>query len=240
MSVPKKVKAYLDKQGIDYEEIAHKTVFTAYDAAQTLKKELKEIAKNLLIKADGTYALVVVPADKKLDLNKIKKALGAKKISIPTEKVMLKVLKIKPGAISSFAKLHKLEILVDKAMIGTKKAVFSTGSMTDSVLMKVKDYVQMEEASLADIAMKGGYKIPKAIKKKMTAIKKKVSLSAQAGKKKVAKKVIKKSPAKKKVTKKPVKKVIKKVVAKKVAKKPVIKTAKKKVVLSAQAGKKKR
>jgi Ala-tRNA(Pro) deacylase len=204
MSVPKKVKNYLDKQNVDYEEIAHRTVYTAYDAAQTLKKELKEIAKNLLVKADSTYALVVVPADKKLDLKKIKKALGAKKISIPNEKVMVRVLKIKPGAMTSFGKLHKLETLVDKAMLGTKKAIFSAGSVSDSVFMKVKDYVQMEEARMADIAMKGGYKVPKTVKKKMKKVKKAVASK---------KKVVKKKPAKKKVTKKKVTK--KKTVAKK-------------------------
>ena len=186
MPIPKKVKSYLDKQGIDYEEIAHKTVYTAYDAAQTLKKELKEIAKNLLIKADNTYALVIVPADKKLDLNKIKKALSAKSVSIPKEKEMIRILKIKPGAISSFGKLHKLETLIDKAMLNTKKAIFSTGSLTDSFFLKVKDFVQMEEAKLADIAMTGGYKIPKATKKKMVKVKKKVAAKKKTAKKKIA------------------------------------------------------
>lgn len=215
MPIPKKIKDYLDKQDIDYEEIAHKTVYTAYDVAQTLKKELKEIAKNLIVKADNTYALVVVPADKKLDLNKIKKALKAKKISIPNEEVIVKVLKIKPGAVSSFGKLHKLEILVDKAMTGTKKAIFSTGSLSDSVLMKVKDFIQMEEAKMADIAMKGGYKIPKTTKKKMLKVKKTVST-----KKKMA-------PKKKSVIKKVVKKSIKKVVKKAGAKKKVVAKKKK-------------
>ena len=186
MPIPKKVKSYLDKKGIDYEEIAHKTVYTAYDAAQTLKKELKEIAKNLLIQADNTYALVIVPADKKIDLNKIKKALSAKSVSIPKEKVMIRVLKIKPGAISSFGKLHKLETLIDRAMLNTKKAIFSTGSLTDSVFLKVKDFVQIEEAKLADIAMSGGYKIPKAIKKQMSKVKKKVTTKKKTTKKKAA------------------------------------------------------
>ena len=198
MPIPKKIKSYLDKQDIDYEEIAHKTVYTAYDAAQTLKKELKEIAKNLIIKADNTYALVVVPADKRLDLNKIKKALGVKKVSIPNEKVIVKILKIKPGAVSSFGKLHKLEMLVDKAMAGTKKAIFSTGSVTDSVMMKVKDFIQMEEAKMADIAMAGGYKIPKATKKKMVKIKKKVATKKHTANKKIVKKVAKKKVATKK------------------------------------------
>lgn len=182
MSIPAKVKNYLDQHKADYEELAHKTVYTAYDAAQTLKKELKAIAKNLLVQADKTFVLVIVPADRKLDFAKIKKALKAKNISLPKEKIMIKVLKIKPGAISSFGKLHKLETLVDKAMLGVKSAVFSTGSFTDSVLMKVKDFVQIEEAKLADIAMKGDYVIPKTTKKAMKRVVGKKRAAAKKGK----------------------------------------------------------
>ena len=174
MSIPPKVKKYLDSKGIDYEELAHKTVYTAYDAAQTLKKELKEIAKTILVEADKTHILVILPADKKIDLAKLKKVLGVKKIRIPSEDVIIKVLKIQPGTLSSFGRLHNMEVVVDKAMTGTKKAVISTGSFTDSVFMKVKDFIQFEEARLADIAMRGGYKIPKATKKKMKKVKKQV------------------------------------------------------------------
>lgn len=212
MSIPKKVQAYLDKHQADYEEIVHKTVYTAYDAAQTLKKELKEVAKNLLVQADKTFALVVVPADKKIDLEKIKKALGAKKVSIPNEKVMIRVLKIKPGVVSSFGKLHKVETLIDKAMLKTQSVIFSTGSATNSVLMKVKDFVQLEEAKLADIAAKGGYKIPKTTKKQMKKVKAKVAKKKVAPKKKAVKKVAKKA----------IKKVVKKAVSKKKAVKKIL------------------
>jgi len=225
MPIPAKVKKYLDSKGVDYEELAHKTVYTAYDAAQTLKKQLKEIAKTILVEADKTHALVVLPADKKIDMEKLKKALGAKKISIPNEKVMIKVLKIKPGTLSSFGRLHDLEVVVDKAMLGVKKAVVSTNSFTDSVFIKVKDFVQSEEARLANVAMSGGYKIPKKMKKQMKKVKavvaKKKSVKKPAKKavkpakksvKKVANKIVKKKikPVAKKVVKKTVKKVVKK------------------------------
>lgn len=226
MPIPAKVKKYLDSKGVDYEELAHKTVYTAYDAAQTLKKQLKEIAKTILVEADKTHALVVLPADKKIDMEKLKKALGAKKISIPNEKVMIKVLKIKPGTLSSFGRLHDLEVVVDKAMLGVKKAVVSTGSFTDSVFIKVKDFVQSEEARLANVAMSGGYKIPKKMKKQMKKVKAVVAKKKSA--KKPAKKAVK--PVKKSV-KKVVKKIAKKTikpVAKKVVKKTVKKVAKKK------------
>ena len=216
MPIPPKVKKYLDDKGIDYEELAHKTVFTAYDAAQTLKKELKEIAKTILIEADKTHVLVVLPADKKIDMAKLKKALGAKSVKIPDEKVMIKVLKIKPGTLSSFGKLHNLELLVDKAMLGTKKVVVSTGSFTDSVFMKIKDLVEIEEAKLADIAMKGGYSIPKKTKKAMKKVKTKVKAKkGKVTKIKLPKSIKKLEKSVKKLAKKPVKKVLKKKAAKK-------------------------
>lgn len=225
MPIPEKVKKYLDSKGVDYEELAHKTVYTAYDAAQTLKKQLKEIAKTILVEADKTHALVVLPADKKIDMEKLKKALGAKKISIPNEKVMIKVLKIKPGTLSSFGRLHDLEVVVDKAMLGVKKAVVSTGSFTDSIFIKVKDFVQSEEARLANVAMSGGYKIPKKMKKQMKKVKAVVAKKKVAKRsakpavkpvkksvKKAAKSAVKKmpQPAGQKVVKKTAKKVIKK------------------------------
>jgi len=220
MSIPSKVKKYLDKHGVDYEELAHKTVYTAYDAANTLKKQLKEIAKTILIEADKTHVLVVLPADKKIDMIKLKKALGAKSVKIPDEKVMIKILKITPGALSSFGKLHDLEMIVDKALIGSKKAVMATGSFTDSVFMKVKDLVRIEEAKLADIAMKGGYSIPKKTKKIMKKVKKQVKAKKGKTTKIVLPKTIKKisktvKKAVKKAVKKPMKKTIKKAAKKK-------------------------
>jgi len=185
--------------------VLHKTVYTAYDAAQTLKKNLSDIAKNLLIETDRAYILAIVPADKRIDLAKLKKALGAKKVSIPKEEAMIKILKFKGAGPSSFGKVHQVETWVDKALNKAKDVVLSTGSATDSVVMKIKDFIDMEEAKMANFAMAGGYKKPKMNK---------------AAKKKLAKKVVKKS------IKKPIKKVTKKII-KKVAKKIVKKTIKK-------------
>lgn len=231
MALPSNVKKYLDKHGVDYEALAHKTVYTAYDAAQTLQKQLKEIAKTILVEADKTHVLVILPADKKINMDKLKKALGAKSLRIPDEKVMIKVMKIQPGTLSSFGKLHNMETVIDKAMLGTKKAVISTGSFTDSVFMKVKDLVRMEEARLADIAMSGGYKVPKKMRKDMKKVKRLVGAKGAKRGKILPKKAVLKGPSKakkpllaKKAPKRP--KSAKKTAAKP-AKKPLKKIAKK-------------
>ncbi|MFA5022450.1 MAG: YbaK/EbsC family protein [Patescibacteria group bacterium] len=188
MPIPKTTKQYLDKKMAKYDELTHKTVYTAYDAAQTLRKELKDIAKSLLIATDKAYVIAVVPAHMRLDLGKLKKALKSKKISIPNEKVMIKVFKVKPGAMTAFGGLHKVEVWADKSLLKTKEIILSAGSFTDSVRMKVKDFLDLEQAKLADFAKAGGYKLQ-------------VKSSKKKAKKKVSKKKTKKT-AKKRVVKK--------------------------------------
>lgn len=181
MAIPKNVKKYLDKKMVKYDALTHKTVYTAYDAAQTLRKELKEIAKNLLIAADKAYIIAVVPAHMRLDLGKLKQALKVKKVSIPNEKVMLKVFKIKPGTMTAFGGLHQVEVWVDKSLLKTKDVIFSAGSFTDSVRMKAKDFIELEQAKLANFAKSGGYKLqarPKVKKKKVASKKKSAKKSA--------------------------------------------------------------
>lgn len=185
MPIPKTTKKYLDKKMAKYDELAHKTVYTAYDLAQTLRKELNQIAKSLLVAADKAYIIAVVPAHMRLDLGKLKKALKAKKVKIPDEKVMVKVFKVKPGAMTAFGGLHNVEVWVDKGLLKTKDVILGAGSFTDSVRMKAKDFIKMEQAKLADFAQKAGY-----------------VLQAKAKVKKSKKQKSKKSSAKRKSAKK--------------------------------------
>ncbi len=194
MAIPAKTKKYLEKRLAKYEPLAHRTVYTAYDTAQTLRRELKDIAKSLVVAADKAYIIVVVPAHMKIDLKKLKSALKAKKVSIPDEKVLVKIFKTK-ASVTAFGGLHKIEVLADKSLLKTKDAIFSAGNFTDSIRMKVKDFLEMEQARLAAFTKSGGYKKPKVVKAKP---KKKTTKKKVA--KRPAKKIVKKSTAKKKTT----------------------------------------
>lgn len=41
--IPAKIKKFLEKNKIKHEVLKHRTVYTAYDMAQTLKKKLSEV-----------------------------------------------------------------------------------------------------------------------------------------------------------------------------------------------------
>jgi Ala-tRNA(Pro) deacylase len=167
--LPPKMVKYLDAAGVDHEILEHKTVYTAIDAANTLKRKMNEIAKSLLVKADKDYYLVLLPADNNLDFKKLASCINAqtkkpvKVVKIPGEKIMENALKIKAGTLSAFGKIHKVPVIVDKGLVKAKKAVFSAGSNNHSIEMAVKDFVALEEAMLGSVGVK------KKIKKQKTA-----------------------------------------------------------------------
>lgn len=133
----------LDQARVKYKLIEHKVVYTAHDTAQTTKKKLGEIAKVVLVRADKSFVLIVLPAGKYVDFSGIKKALKAKKVSIANEKDISKYLKTKVGLLHPFGHLFKIQTLLDKGFAKTKKMVASAGSYAHSVEMTLKDFEKL-------------------------------------------------------------------------------------------------
>ncbi len=155
MAIPKKILNYLKKNKIKFERVVHKTVYTAYDLAQTLKEKLNKIAKSIIIKTEKGYSILVLPASRVADLKKLKKFLKAKKIEIAKEKVMKDFFKIKPGTITPFATLHKkVPLYIDKALLKVKEILVNAGSYTDSLRLKVKDLLKLEKPIKGDFSKK--------------------------------------------------------------------------------------
>lgn len=145
--VPKKLLSYLDKAKIKYKIVRHKTVYTAYDVAQTLGAKLGEIAKTLVVKADKNYFLAILPASHKLDLGKLKKLVKAKKIEIAKEGVMKKIFKIKPGALSPFGQIYKVPVYIDKGILKAKQIIAGAGTFEESVVMTAKNFLKATDGT---------------------------------------------------------------------------------------------
>lgn len=148
MAISKKILKHLDANKIKYEIIKHKKVYTAFDLSQTLRRAMKEISKSLLVKVDAKPVVVIVPAHYRIDLAKIKQVFKAKKAELLNEKKMLKALGTKNQAVHAFGSLHKVTVALDKALLKVEKAIFRTGSFTESLRLKVKDFAKLEKPTL--------------------------------------------------------------------------------------------
>ena len=134
MPIPKKIINFLEKNKIKYEPIKHRTVYTAFDKAATLKVPQKIVGKTLVVKLDKNPAIVLIPANKNLDKEKLKKVAKVKGVDFIKEAWMKKNLKgVKVGAIPPFGNLWGLATFIDRSLINQSKIIVNGGDYNWSI-----------------------------------------------------------------------------------------------------------
>ena len=70
-----------------YDAISHRDTYDAQRLAQTLHVPGQEVAKTVLLRAEGgdTYFVCVLPATKTIDFEKVSAALGGSRVELATE-----------------------------------------------------------------------------------------------------------------------------------------------------------
>jgi Ala-tRNA(Pro) deacylase len=153
MPLAPKIIKFLSK--IKYEPISHRTVYTAFDKAQTLRVPEKIVGKTLIIKINGNFALVLISAHQILDKAKFKKIVNGwrkklgqkpvKEIGFASEAWMKKNLKgVKVGAIPPFGNLWPLArrgqrpggglpTFAEKSLLNQPKIIINGGDYNSSI-----------------------------------------------------------------------------------------------------------
>ena len=92
------------------------TARTAKDAANSLKCEVGAIVKSLLFKANGSFLICLVAGDKRCSLNKLKKILKKKDVSMANAEEVKEKTGFSIGGVAPVAHTTKVDILVDKSL----------------------------------------------------------------------------------------------------------------------------
>ena len=136
IKIPKKVEGFLIKAGIKYELMGHRTVYTAFDKAATLRVKPEIIAKVLTLKIGKDMAMAVIGGNKNLDIEKLKKTAKAEKIGFVKEKAIAEIFKsVDPGAIPPFADLWQTRVFCDKKLLEAPKIILSAGKYEASLVI---------------------------------------------------------------------------------------------------------
>ena len=89
---------------------------TALEAASSLNCKVGAIVKSLLFKTENTFILCLVSGDKKASLNKIKKTLNIKNVSMATANEVKDITGFTIGGVSPIGHLHKINIYIDNSL----------------------------------------------------------------------------------------------------------------------------
>jgi len=134
MSVPKKIINFLEKSKVKYEIIKHKIVYTAYDKTKTLRIPEKIVGKTLILKTNRNLSIALIPANKNLNPQKIKKSAKIKKLDFVSERVIKNKFKgVRVGAVPPFGNLWSIPTFIDKSLIKQPKIIINSGDYNFSI-----------------------------------------------------------------------------------------------------------
>ena len=89
---------------------------TALEAASSLGCEVGAIVKSLLFKTENSFILCLVAGDKKASLNKIKKTLNIKDVSMAAAEDVKTITGYTIGGVSPIGHLKKIDIFIDNSL----------------------------------------------------------------------------------------------------------------------------
>lgn len=137
----KKLKEYLDTNNVKYLSIKHSIAYTAQEIAASAHIHGKELAKTVLIKADGKMLMTVLPASYRIDFESLKFALGAERIRLANEQEFKdKFPECEVGAMPPFGNLYDMEVYVAESLSEDEEIYFNAGNHTELILMGYNDF----------------------------------------------------------------------------------------------------
>jgi len=96
--------------------ILNESARTALDAANSLKCEIGAIVKSLLFRTESSFILCLVSGDNTCSLNKLKKIVNIKKISMASPEEVKMQTGYTIGGVSPVGHNKNIEILIDNSL----------------------------------------------------------------------------------------------------------------------------
>ena len=108
-------------------QILDNTARTAEDAAKALSCEVGAIVKSLILRKDSSFFLCLVSGDKRCSLNKLKKILKIKDISMASADKVKEITGFTIGGVSPIGSINKLETFIDQNLNRFKNLYAAAG-----------------------------------------------------------------------------------------------------------------
>ncbi len=140
----KKLKEFLDREGTLYEVIPHSEAFTTQEIAAAAHVPGREMAKTVMVKLDGRFAMAVLPASYKIDFRLLKEAAGVAEAKLAGEQEFQDLFPgCDIGAMPPFGNLYGLEVYVAESLTQDEKIAFNAGSHIELIRVSYKDFERL-------------------------------------------------------------------------------------------------
>jgi len=140
----KKLKEFLDSHNVKYVSMTHSPAFTSQEIAAAAHISGKQLAKTVIVKANGGFAMVVIPAHDQINFSKLKEAAGSKEVDLASETEFKdKFSGCEVGAMPPFGNLYDMPVYVSSQLGKQDHILFNAGSHSELMQIAYQDFERL-------------------------------------------------------------------------------------------------
>jgi Ala-tRNA(Pro) deacylase len=135
---------HLEYSGAEFREVHHEPARTSAESARARGEALHIGGKAILMKVENDFKLFVLSAARRIDSSKIKAYFKVKRLRFATPEELMGLTGLLPGSVPPFGPpVLELELYVDISIGLNERIAFNAGSLTDSIIMDVGEYLRV-------------------------------------------------------------------------------------------------
>lgn len=150
---------FLENQGVAYEVFNYAPdIVDGVHAAEAMGLPPDQVYKTLVVQLDkGEHALVMLAADRTLDLKQFARAIGLKKATMTTKRGAEAVTGLKTGGIGALAlTMKRWEVYLDEAARQHAAILVNAGQRGVNLKVKVDDLIRVLNAKVLNLSRPAG------------------------------------------------------------------------------------
>lgn len=153
MSIARRVKTYLEEEGVAYEHSEHPPAFTAQEVAAAEHVPGKELAKTVMLTDGEAFVMAVLPATRRIALDDLREVAGLPDLRLAEEDEFAGLFpNVETGAMAPFGNLYDVPVFVDQALREDESITFNAGTHTDTIRMAYADFERLVGPVVAEFS----------------------------------------------------------------------------------------
>jgi Ala-tRNA(Pro) deacylase len=153
MTCRERLEQYLRENSAGFEVMTHSQVFTMQEVAAALHVPGSQVAKVVIVKAEGEMAMLVLPAPYRMNFDQVRALLGTEKARLANEEEFAALFPdCDTGAMPPFGNLYDVPVYVDRALAEETNIVFRIGTHHETMKLAYIDFARLAQPTVGEFA----------------------------------------------------------------------------------------
>jgi len=154
MSIPNKIKSYLENNKYHFQVLEHAPTDTSLENLSTAKCPPNQMAKVLIFEIDKKKSFVILPSDEVVHLGTLKDSLETRHVKMLTEYDLEDSFsECEVGATPPFGQLYEMPVYLSGHFQKDQEMFFNGGTHTDLVRMPYQEFLIVENPKILNFSV---------------------------------------------------------------------------------------